>query len=401
MCADACRSDIKASLNDAKISRLPVDFEKLGPAARIKALKKARLPQFKIDRFFRTTSQSIALTGIKRCFKSFKSGIRCYYSYCELRGQPPFPVRERVIVQWSSIFKAGPTFSNYVGYVRKACHYLEHPLSWDTPAVRNIVAALKLLGSGKFRFPNFIRSELVAQVIKKESRDAPFAQLSYISFLYALRLPSEALTLRRSFVNDDLTGYAPMKSPVLIGLREMLGNECLVIRFERRKNLPNGCILSRPCFCKLADPAARKLCPVHSLWPAIAARVKCGELLFPAFSAQNVNRTIKAVFAKLNIPFSESYTSHGYRRGATQELKEKGSQWPIIASIGEWRSLAFMGYIDIAQDVAKAMSKLLIECEQLSDDEDEVRHWVTGPSGTSLGIRAPLSILSLSLPIVA
>ena len=134
-----------------------------------------------------------------------------------------------------------------------------------------------------------------------------------------------------------------MESPVLIGLRGMMGNECLVIRFERRKNLPNGCILSRPCFCKLASPTARKLCPAHSIWPAIAARVKCGELLFPGFSAQNVNRAIKAVFAKLNVPFAESYTTHGYRRGATQELKEKGSQWPIIASIGEWRSLAFMG----------------------------------------------------------
>ena len=48
-----------------------------------------------------------------------------------------------------------------------------------------------------------------------------------------------------------------------------------------------------------------------------------------------------------------------------------------------------MGYIDIAKDVARDMSKLLIECEQLSDDE--VRRWVTGPIrvvGLALGIGA-------------
>ena len=104
-----------------------------------------------------------------------------------------------------------------------------------------------------------------------------------------------------------------------------------------------------------------------------------------------MNTTIKAVLRKLGIPFAECYTSHGYRRGAAQELKERGSQWPVVASIGEWRSLAFMGYIDIAKDVARDMSKLLIECEALSDDE--VRRWVTGTQpgvGTTVGVRTPL-----------
>ena len=377
LCSKASRSDVKAALNRSKISKLPVNFDKLGPSAKLKVLRKANLPQYKVNRFFRTASQSIALTGIQRCFKSFASGIRCYFSFCELRGNPPFPVRERVVIEWSSIFKPSPTYSNYVGYLRKACHFSQQPLTWDTAAVRNLVAALKLEGSGKFRFPNFIRSDFIAKITAKETRDGPFAQLSFIAFLYALRVPSEALILRRAFLDDDLTGYAPMRTEALIGLRGPQGHECLVLRFLRRKNLPNGCILSRPCFCKLAAKPARKLCPVHAFWPAIMARVRCGELLFPSFSAQNVNKTIKAVLAKLGIPFAESYTSHGYRRGATQELKERGNQWPVIASIGEWRSLAFMGYVDVAKDVAQEMSKLLMECETLSDDE--VRHWVTGP----------------------
>ena len=180
---------------------------------------------------------------------------------------------------------------------------------------------MKLIGSGKFTFPNFIRSEVIAKILTKETRDGTFAQLCFISFLYALRVPSEALILRRAFLDADLTGHAPMRSPAQIGIRGMLGRECLVIRFGRRKNLPNGGILHRPCFCKLAATSAKRLCPIHSIWPAIASRVKCGELLFPGYSTQNVNTAIKAVLAKLDIPYAESYTSHGFRRGAAQDLK--------------------------------------------------------------------------------
>ena len=262
---------------------------------------------------------------------------------------------------------------------------MDQPLSRGKAAVRNGVAALKLSGPGGFRFPNFTRCEFIAKIAAKETRGGTFAHLSFNSFLYALRVPSEALILRRAYKDDDLTGYAPMRSPSLIGLRGLEGNERLVIRFERRKNLPIGCILSRPFLRKLAAPSAKRLCPIHAFWPPIASSVKCGQKLFPVYAAQNVATTIKAVLAKLDIPHAESYTPHGFRRGAAQELKERGCQWPIGASVGEWRSLAFMGYVDIANDVARDMSKLLVEYEQLPDDE--VRRWVTGPRVRQAGQR--------------
>ena len=200
-----------------------------------------------------------------------------------------------------------------------------------------------------------------------------------------LRMPLSYAELIRT---TTLLVTPHMRGPALIALRGLMGNECLAIRFERRKNLPNGCILSRPCFCMLAAPSAKRLSPVHAFCPAIASRVKCGGKIFPGYAAQNVNTAIKAVLGNLDIPQAELYTPHGYRLGAAQELKERGCQWPIVASLAEWRILAFTGYIDIAKDVARDTSKLLIECDQLSDDE--VRHWVTGPRrcvGLTMGIR--------------
>ena len=73
--------------------------------------------------------------------------------------------REREITECASIFKDGATFSNNVGYVRKACQYLELPFPWDSAAVKNVVSALKLTAEGEFRFPNFIMGDTVARII--------------------------------------------------------------------------------------------------------------------------------------------------------------------------------------------------------------------------------------------
>ena len=139
------------------------------------------------------------------------------------------------------------------GYILQLCRihpkYLffpQEPLLCDAAAVKNIIAALKLQGKGEYRFPNFTQSDLVVKISKHDSRDIPFAQISYISYLYALRVPSEALLLRRAFRNDDLTNFAPLKALALIAIRGNKPNECLAIRFLLRKNLPQGCILSRP-----------------------------------------------------------------------------------------------------------------------------------------------------------
>ena len=84
-------------------------------------------------------------------------------------------------------------------YVRKAFHYLGLPLNWDTPAVENAVAPVMLVGSGGFCFPNFPRSDFTARVQPKETRDCPFAHIPFVSFLYALRAPSDDLILKMAF----------------------------------------------------------------------------------------------------------------------------------------------------------------------------------------------------------
>ena len=211
-----------------------------------------------------------------------------------------FPVREKTIPERIAISKPWATFSNYVGYIRKAGFFSQEPLLYDTAAVKSIIAAPKLEGKGKYRFPNFIQTDTVGEILKHGPRDSPFAKLAYISFLYAIRVPSEALLLRRAYRNDELANFAPMKALALTAIRGEMPNERLAIRFLLRANLPQGCILTRPCFCALSRSQDRNLCPVHAIWPAIAARVKPGELRFPGYYGTNVNAKIKAALAKIH-----------------------------------------------------------------------------------------------------
>ena len=86
------------------------------------------------------------------------------------------------------------------------------------------------------------------------------------------------------------------------------------------------------------------------------------------------------MLGRLKVEHAARYSSHGFRRGAANELKTKGPQWSAIATLGEWRSLAFKGYIDLTQELSRDMSKLLAETDPiLSVDEREVRPWVRDP----------------------
>ena len=79
----------------------------------------------------------------------------------------------------------------------------------------------------------------------------------------------------------------------------------------------------------------------------------------------------KRVCGKLGLPNASRYISHAFRRGASHELKEEGSQWPTTATICDWRSLACRGYVDITNDLARDMSKLLAGEVALAPGEDE------------------------------
>ena len=127
--------------------------------------------------------------------------------------------------------------------------------------------------------------------------------------------------------------------------------------------------MARPCFFQPSGET-HQLRPDRFFWPLIRQRLRSGTKLFPRYYDAKVNNALKAVLCKLNISSAQRYSSHGFRRGAANELKTRGSRWSTAMSLGEWRSLSFKGYVDLTPELGRDTSKLLLENDDLESDLD-------------------------------
>ena len=177
--------------------------------------------------------------------------------------------------------------------------------------------------------------------------------------------------IRRAFTNDCLSDFIPQKSKALVAVRGTPPSESLILRLASRKHLPAGCLLRPPCFCALAKVTAHAMCPVHFFWPEVRRRCRSGDLLIPTTTRRNVNTILRAILKKLELPHAERYSSHGFRRGAASELHPTGPQWSTVATIGDWRSLAFKGYVDLANELSRDLPRLLAEDIVLGEEDEK------------------------------
>ena len=178
--------------------------------------------------------------------------------------------------------------------------------------------------------------------------------------------------MTRAFADDRLTEFVPQDDKALIGTRAYKETWVLVIKFSFRKNIRNGCILMRPCLCGCGSDQAGDLCPVHAVWTRIRDRVKAGDPLFPGLTANVFNRQLKATLTAMGTPEGGKFSSHGFRRGATNEVKNSGSTLATILGTGTWLSACYKNYLDLKADEAIKISTLLLD-NVGSDSEDSDR----------------------------
>ena len=76
---------------------------------------------------------------------------------------------------------------------KKVGFFLNEAVARDTPSVRNVVKDSKYSGKPDFRFPNFLRIPQAISILHHEGANDEFGLLAYVAYLFALRVPSEAL----------------------------------------------------------------------------------------------------------------------------------------------------------------------------------------------------------------
>ena len=349
---------------------LPENFDSLTPMARTMALKQCSAPDYLIDEFCDLRAQENILRAVQGSLRSVASGINCYLRFCDTREIPAFPITVATVRRWSGIFHPGKTFGLYASHLKKADMLLGNEPSWHNCQIHTISKGLINAQDRSFAFTNFIQSNDLFRILEHENNSA-LARIAYISYLFSLRVPSETLQLIRAPATAPLLKFIPQVPKVLIGVQTFEQIEVLVIKFKYRKNIRGGCILLRPCLCNEPKMAARALCPVHFWWKKICESTRVGDPLFPKTYANSVNQQIKAVMDKLGYEQGRKYSSHAFRRGATEEIKDSGSTFATIIKSGTWTAAGFKSYLDLQRDEALNISRLLLENADSNSEDDD------------------------------
>ena len=151
-----------------------------------------------MGRFIRDRTRANLLKQVRGSLPAICSALNCYVAFCDLREVQPFPVTERLVLEWSAAFDSTATFANYASRIQKVCFFIGPPASWQTPAVRHVANGLKKCQENSFKFPNFSRIDLLLRIIRHETVVSECAQACWMSFLFAFRVPSETLQLVRA-----------------------------------------------------------------------------------------------------------------------------------------------------------------------------------------------------------
>ena len=64
-------------------------------------------------------------------------------------------------------------------------------------------------------------------------------------------------------------------------------------------------------------------------------------------SAASALGRLRSMLCELNVESALAYRTHDFRRGHARDLQENGSNLRDILQAGEWRSPAFLAYLDI------------------------------------------------------
>lgn len=299
-----------------------------------------------------------------RSHASFRSGLRSWFEFVELIHGPTrvtcmaLPPRLDDVLAWSNTFRCAGTFGNYLGYLRGACHALgyEAPLVGH-PAIKRALIAIVKRASFKSRQKMFIGKTFVTNMVAAVPRgleELSFAMLWLLTYVFLLRLPSEALPTCRG---EPVSAMASAQQSVI-----WRDGDDICLRLLRRKNRPHGSgIFRRGCSCA----GGKNTCPVHALWDRFFAKLPVGAQPWADVSPNFARERVRAVLRNLDVPNANLYGTQDFRRGHAEDLRRCGAPLAEILRAGQWKSAAFMSYLDEA-DLEK---DLVFEAAVQSDEE--------------------------------
>ena len=338
MCA-MCKGDLVAEAETCAL-----DAREGGPSTILKRLRDKGLDASETNKWAKKARAAAIVGSCPKSHPSVLSGLRCYEIFARTvlhLEKREFPPTLDSLLAWSALFRHPKTFGNYLNYVRLGCELLGCcTLVFDSKALGRAKKAIEKRRQFVPRKKMFLRLHMVRRLLHlTRSEGHPKYRLAVMMFLttyvFLLRLPSECLPIVVSGVGFRDDGEQSVIS---------VTSDKLILRLARRKNKPEGSVLTRSCWCSKC-PAT---CPVHFLG-AFFAGLGAGSRPFASYTPGPALRDLRMLLVNLEIPEAIMYRSHDLRRGHARDMQEDGSSLCEILRAGEWRSPAFMQYLDLEQ----------------------------------------------------
>ena len=244
------------------------------------------------------------------------------------------PPRLDGLLAWSRLFRCHQTFGNYVSYVKLACEIKGDCVDvFGHPSLRRAKASIEKRRLFVPRTPTWVSLAVLQQLVtcvlvKPELRE--LAMLFVASYAFLLRLPSEGIPMAAH------TAPAGCQTPVL-----SVGESSVTLWFPTRKNKLWPSQQVRACWCR----SCTLTCPVHVLGAYMRA-LPAGTQPFAHIRASQALLALRELLAELHIPNAGVFRTHDFRRGHAEDLRRGGSRLYEILAAGDWKSGAFLAYLD-------------------------------------------------------
>jgi hypothetical protein len=347
-----------------------------GPRAVIDELAKSFPTDHARECWIEEARLAAIIGSCARSKRETKCGMRCWIAFARsvlgLKGSV-WPPSEEGLLAWSNTFRCAQTFANYLGYVRTGCLVVRVSTdSLNSEAVKRAKMGIAKRGHFGSRHRQFVQRELLIKIMRKalKLRDAAAAMFFLASYVFLLRGPSEGFPMRKGGVDEDAQLHQSVITfdkdkeevcgSVVVRCFMLLHSVQVVLRLAKRKNMPQGSVIRRSCWCRQCKCS----CPVHVLWNFFDA-VPVG--VTPFANLTNVaNKLLKECCAKLRVPHAAEFVCHDFRRGHAKDLQQAGASLREILDAGQWRSPRFLKYLDM-----DSLEKDLVVSAHIAESSDE------------------------------
>jgi hypothetical protein len=339
----------------------------LRPAQAILALASARSVGRDVDTCLMHRASLLKLETRRKSLSVVASGLKSWHAFAHaVLGYPSSgtlpPRSSHDMMKFVTLFKVAATGANYVGYVRWTCVNLGLSVAWfDDELKLTLKGARKMAvrcGSTSAVARQLLDEVTLAKVVElADSRGlSEWSCLALLSWEFLLRVQSEALELQVG-TPDDATALPSGRHSGLW----LDSSGSLVLRLQRRKHRPMGSVLKRRCLCASVGP---KRCVVHRAGQMLQSK-PVGSPLFK-FSAKQFLDILRSLLGEVGAQFPLLHTLKTFRAGKATALAEAGAPLGQILAAGEWKSKAFLNYVD--EDVFDSV-QFLSQAMENSDDE--------------------------------